>query len=310
MYYAEVGDGRKGVYGNVPYVMAEIAHITFKYNGPAVDDGTMALDEVVEALQGFSGAYQKLANRVSPGTTYELKVSGFGTGSFEMLILAAMIWSHYGDQLKALGTVVEGVKWVISLLRDVIQAKKHTKGRPFNISVSGDNNRVLIINQEGSEFSTTREVLEILQDGLVDKELKRIAEPLDEGSVDSAEIVAQDVDVRATISSPEKPYFQLEGSESKINPIEIVGKLVSLNKERDKGTFRLKNNETVPYHFVGNDKEQFYEDFSHEGLVKAVGKAEFDENLRPTRLDIQSAHPIQAELALGPGTDTETGTEE
>ena len=35
--------------------------VSLKYNGPDVDDGTMPLKDVVEALQGFAGAYDKIA---------------------------------------------------------------------------------------------------------------------------------------------------------------------------------------------------------------------------------------------------------
>lgn len=33
--------------------------IKFRYRGPAVDDGTMPVEDVITALQGFSGAYGK-----------------------------------------------------------------------------------------------------------------------------------------------------------------------------------------------------------------------------------------------------------
>jgi hypothetical protein len=35
--------------------------LTLRYEGPDVDSGSMAIEDVVTALQGFGGAYSKLA---------------------------------------------------------------------------------------------------------------------------------------------------------------------------------------------------------------------------------------------------------
>jgi hypothetical protein len=38
--------------------------ITFRYAGPEVDSGSMDIEEVIEALQGFAGAYGRVANEI------------------------------------------------------------------------------------------------------------------------------------------------------------------------------------------------------------------------------------------------------
>jgi hypothetical protein len=78
--------------------------------------------------------------------------------------------------------------------------------------------------------------------------------------------------------------------------MEVEGSLVSLNKESNRGSFRLRDGKNVRYHFVGDNKEKFYRDFGHKGLVKIVGNVTFDSSLSVTHIDIVSVIHFQPEL--------------
>ena len=85
---------------------------------------------------------------------------------------------------------------------------------------------------------------------------------------------------------------------------EIVGTFVSLNKERNRGSFRLKNNRSVPYRYIGENREDFHEIFGiYEGPMRATATAEFNENLEPIHLDIKAVEPLQTTLALPPPSE-------
>lgn len=78
----------------------------------------------------------------------------------------------------------------------------------------------------------------------------------------------------------------------------------TLNKERKRGTFKLKNNVNVPYQYIGAGREKFHADFSFKGPVQAWCIAEFNDALQVTRLEIKAVQPLQSRLALSSGDST------
>jgi hypothetical protein len=40
----------------------DVLRVTLRYDGPDVADGSIAADDIVSAIQGFAGAYEKLRN--------------------------------------------------------------------------------------------------------------------------------------------------------------------------------------------------------------------------------------------------------
>lgn len=67
-------------------VMAEPIRVSLRYRGPEVDDGEMDIADVVEALQGFSGAYGKVASEVMPDATHQLRVGAIEKNSFDVYL--------------------------------------------------------------------------------------------------------------------------------------------------------------------------------------------------------------------------------
>ena len=94
--------------------------ITLRYSGADVDDGTMSLDEVVDALQGFSGSYSKIASLRSTATEHQLKVAGVRTGSFDMLIQAWSVVQQVAPTIEKLHQAGESAMWVVKRIAGVI----------------------------------------------------------------------------------------------------------------------------------------------------------------------------------------------
>jgi hypothetical protein len=281
--------------------MAEPLRISFRYRGRDVDSGTMPVDEVIDALQGFSGAYGKVASRMSAQARYELRVSAITPGSFDMLILAAVYLAQNQDQLKALEAFGHVAKYVFGLIANVIRAKKHTKGLPYNVAVKGDGNTTVLINADNVDMTIPPEAIDLFREKLLDSDLNKIVAPLRPGSIESAEITADDGSgepIEASINSEEREFFRPISLESS-KEIEIVGTLVSLNKETSRGTFKFGNNASVRYHYVGDNPDSFHADFAYKGPVRVTCTAHFDENLTPVQLDIKSVKRLQPELGFG-----------
>ena len=288
-------------------VMAETVRIMLRYRGTDVDNGTMSVDDVAEALAGLSGAYGKVASHLDPKSNHQLRLTGIDTHSFDLLVLASIAMGQDGDLLGKIKTAVDAAKYVIGFVVDVIKAKKHTQGKPYSISVPGNNNTVVIINADGAQLAVPPEVIDLFKSKLIDPDLRRISQPLEPTRIDAADLVVDEgtpEEIGTTISAPERDYFELEPGESTAKETEVIGKLISLNKERNKGTFRLRNNLSVPYRFIGENKEKFHEDFSYEGPVKAKVIAEFNQDLSVVHIDIREIEPLQTRLNL----PTESGS--
>jgi hypothetical protein len=281
--------------------MAEPVHISLRYRGKSVDDGSMTVGDVVEALDGFAGAYGKIAARVSPTVEHQLRVTGVKKESFDILIVAAMAVGAYGDPLKNIATVVDAAKHVFSIITSVIEFKKHTKNQPYNLSVKGDKNTVLVINAEKLELTVPLSTVELIKEKLIDADLNKIVEPLEEGLVDALEVTAdrEGKPIGTTIESREREYFGTPPAHTTTRETEVTGTLVSLNKERNTGRFKLINNRRVPYRYVGHNRELFHAAFGvNKGPIRAQVIAELDENLEPIQLGILDVRPLQQSFSL------------
>src|ERR1700722_18362352 len=78
-------------------IMAESIRISLRYHGPEVDAGEMDVDDVIKALQGFSGAYMKVSTEIAPDARQELKVTAIRNESFDLIVVAGLYLATSGD---------------------------------------------------------------------------------------------------------------------------------------------------------------------------------------------------------------------
>ena len=262
----------------------------------------MSLDEVVDALQGFSGSYSKVASLRDTATEHQLKVAGVRTGSFDLLIQAWSVVQQVAPVGETLHQASEAALWVVKRIAGVIGIKKHVRAQPYKIEVRGNDNTVLVVNVDGSQLAVPPDTFEIFRERLIDSELNKIASPLREGRVDSAEIRVNN-EPTAKIESSEREYFRPDASVATTREMDVVGTLVSLNKETSRGSFRLGDGRNVRYHYAGDDREGFHRDFSHTGPVRVTGDVTFDTNLNVTHIEIKAVVYLQPELPFPLPTD-------
>lgn len=289
---------------NAHIIMADPIRVNFRYTGPEVDNGEMDVDEVVTALQGFAGAYGKVATQIAPEANYQLKLTAIRKSSFDLFIAAAIYMAQGGDTFETVKSVVNAAKFTFQVVTEVVGLKKHTKSQPYTTHVEGTRGDVTIINAEKIEFTVSLPAFEMYREKLLDSDLEKITAPLSEGRIDAAELTEEEHGVGVTISSSERSYFRQPTATSK-EDLQVTGTLVSLNKETNRGTFKFGDGKTTRYSFTGPNKDRFHSDFSHKGPVRANATVSFDENLTPVHLDIQSVEPTQLRLGM-PDISTDT----
>jgi hypothetical protein len=268
--------------------------IELRYSGPLVDDGTMSVDDTVKALQGFAGAYGHAVDSLLTGTTHTLKVSSIETGSFRLMINAALQNQAVSDGLKATGGAT--AKWVFDKIKEAIQAKKRLKGDPVATDIR--DNKIVLMAKDGGTINITPEALQLLETKVIDGDLKKITDPLSDGFVDNLILSATDEVSRdeERIDSAEKPFFSGESSIEEKREISLVGTLVSTSKESLRGTFRLQNGGKVPYHYVGQDTTSLLLDFAYTGPLRVEAIGRFDDSAVLKSLDIIGVERLQASL--------------
>jgi predicted regulator of Ras-like GTPase activity (Roadblock/LC7/MglB family) len=177
--------------------MADVqgVRVALRYKGPDVESGTMPAEDVISALQGFAGAYSKIAAQSDPETQHQLRVVAIKTSSFELAIGAAVliVASDPTVQLKTAGLVYKTTSWIVKTIGVLIDAKRISKGKPLNIKVDGKNNTVLVIGADnGGIVKLEPDQFKILESKALDGDLDKIAAPLKENSVDRVELSVSD----------------------------------------------------------------------------------------------------------------------
>jgi hypothetical protein len=246
--------------------------ISLKYSGISVDDGSMPVDDVIEALKGFSGAYGKTASFLLPESSHELRISAVNLGSVDLSIVAWVTSAQGADTLKALSAVSNAARYVFGTVVDFIKAKKFTRGGAAKYSIEGSNNTMIVINNEGGKQAISKEVIELMKSKLIDGDVSKIVSPLSEGFLDSAKLTASDgnEETGTTIESTEKGYFGESKTETS-NPVQINGRIISDSKVTNRGTFQRGDGKHIRYHYVGNNAENFRNVYAFKGSVRVRG---------------------------------------
>jgi hypothetical protein len=268
--------------------------IHFAYRGPSVDDGTMPLSDVGEAILGFTDAYAKIAHKTHPGVSTQLRLSDVNPGSFELLILSWISAAQVAGGDFLVETAKAAAHAIIAKLVELIALKRHTKGEKFSTEIHGDRNNVVVINAEKLQLVVPRDAAELLQSRMVDRALSQITAPLDPGRIESAEVSTEDggEPIKAVIRSEERQYFQLKPVPLTTERAEIDGYLTSLNKNTGKGRFKPTEGKSMIFRYVGTDLWRFYADFAYRGPVRVSGATEFDEDGKPVSIDIESVERL------------------
>lgn len=280
--------------------MADITPVELFYSGTDLQDGTVPVEDMVDALVGFAGAFGKVARRYqTPESGHRLRVVGLQKGSARILVdviewvktnpAAATVMVTGGSLLAT------GAYKVINDIAGVIRGKKALQGQSItnNSYVINDNRHIVI---QGVQL--TPEQWEYLQSGELDPDLDKLTRPLDEGrGADEFKLKTGDEEL-ANVTREERKYFaHIEGdSTTTRDEVWLEGTLNSHSKTNNRGMFYTIGGKHIHYRYVGEDERPLLRAYAYSGVVKVLGKVKFDANLEPISIEIREIQLTQESL--------------
>jgi hypothetical protein len=279
--------------------MADATSVELLYSGTDVDDGTVPVEDMVDALVGFSGAYSKLArDRESPDEGHRIRVVGLQKGSARIFV-DVIEWvtknpAAAGVLVTGGSLAATGAYRIVKDIAAVIKGKKALEGQPItNNSYTFNDNRVIL---QGVEL--TPEQFGYLQSGELDTDLDRITRPLDKGrGADEFKLKAGDEEL-VTVDSKDRPYFS--NTETNVtttrDDVWLEGTLNSHSKRNNKGMFHTRDGRHIPYRYVADELQPLLRGYAYNGVVKVLGKVKFDANNEPISIEIREIQLTQQPL--------------
>lgn len=291
---------------------SERTEVTLRYIGRDVDDGSIGVDDLLSALNGFSGAYYKLAERESLDVSQRIKVTGISKSSanvhLEILQWAAAhpvvstVASGVGAAIAAKGTEIgkaatkKIAEVVINRMVNIAKAKKHIQRGNYTTEVTGDGNTVIIINGVNARLPVNQDDLKILEEGTIDNELDKMASPLREDSIDAFEIRHDQKEIPDLhIDAVDRPYFARQRREATVTQeLMMTGMMASISKTTNSGTFITDTGRKIRFKLSEEARiPELYRQFAHLGPVRVKCKARLDDNLDVISIEISEVTPIQ-----------------
>ncbi len=280
-------------------VQTSSVEIVLRYSGPDVEDGTMSLDDLIPVLQGFAGAYGKIAASKGLTTQHKLRLVAIRRGSANIILDVWGMVEKNSLQLQSAGSIVAAAMAVLGILIQVIRAKKHTVKRPYRTNINAGFGDINIVNSENVSLSFSLDAYNVLKAELIDSDLAKIVAPLEAGKVDETSISAtgDGAKLEENVTSTDKQYFDVvKVTATSTAETWLVGSINSMTKSSNSGHIYLSDGTRVHYKIKGERPERFYPLFSHGGNVRVKCVANLDDSLKPTRLDMYDMSLMQPTL--------------
>ena len=173
--------------------------IRIAYQGPALRDGTMAVEDLAPSLIALAGAFEH-ANKALYGRDAKVRVlvrADFRPGSFEVSLSVVQTWAaqvfgfFYGNTGSGIANLIEIMGFAKSAAfgptNSVLGVLRRIRGRPSKILATSEEGDVTL-GIEGDQFVVKKDVHKILQDPSVVKEIYRAMSPIRSDGVESFEI--------------------------------------------------------------------------------------------------------------------------
>lgn len=277
----------------------QTVEVSLKYKGPDVDDGTMLVEDIVPALQGFSSAYSKIVSYKQLPYQHRIRITALSKGSFDV---ALQVWEtavNNADQLQTIAVVTGGAVGIIKIIFGVIDLIKHTKNQPSHTKIK-ENNVLIVVNSDGVEKEFPLDVFSIFSEKIIGLELEKIITPLDTGRINTLDCSAilDNKTIHTDISDIEKPYFINETTDiTQTQEATLDGEFVSIHFHTNRGKFALPNGRQISYQLPAENPSRFYPFLIQTGrLMKIKCIGHLDSNFEVSRVDILDVVPLQQSI--------------
>lgn len=277
--------------------------IHLKYEGPDLGNGKMAIEDVIPVLQGFSGAFSRLAVTENPNVTLRIELSDVKQGSAD-IVLEIHEWlvdSSVSIAAVAGLTTIGGMAFLtVKKVFEVIRIKKHVGAGESNERISA-NNGIVVINSNNVEINVTPPEYNVYKNRTIDKDLELLTRPLQEGKINSAEFEVRAENhetLRQKIMSEDRPHFEIKDLKvTTTKEKELIATLNSLTKSTNSGWLKLPNKKRLFYRYIGDDYVKLHSIFgNYSGPVKILCREILDENSNIKSLEILTIDRMQMEM--------------
>lgn len=306
--------------------MRSATRVELIYSGPEVDDGTVAIEDLVVCLAGFDDAFVRVARFEGlPEPERRMRLVGLERGSARILIDVFDWVTVHPEAAKAVteaaGMVGTAAYVVIKGILKIIEAKKGSRGQTTTNNISTTIKDSVIVNN----VSLTKEQFELLRSGALDDDLARFAAPLKKGHgisrirlrVDDEQVDVSSEDWRCfeeTSSDVDERYAQMPIRKFKFldenkpkfridNKCDerLEGSFASHTKRNNSGMFEMTDGTRLKYRYVGNDLESLLRAYVSHEIVKVFGTVKYGNATRAS-IQIRDVEPSPTNPALGQGS--------
>lgn len=284
--------------------IVERIEIHLKYEGPDVENGTMALQDVIPALQGFSGAYARSLGTENAGLTHRIRFSDIRQGSADIVLEIDQWLTDNSETIAAIaGLTLIGRTIAYPIAKrilEVIQIKAHVGADVPKERISVQN-KIAISNSNNVTIDVSPEAHNLYNQKTLDNDLEKLTRPVKDGRINSAEFEVQAENqetIRQRITSHDRRHFEIKDTEiSTSEERELVATLNSLTKSTNSGWLRLSNGERLFYRYIGENQIELHSIFgNYNGPVKIRCRELLDEDSVVKSLEILAIDRMQLEM--------------
>lgn len=267
------------------------------YEGTEVEDGTVPVEDMIDALTGFSGAYNKIA-KTERGLDqgHRIRVVGLEKGSAKIIVeVVDWIIKNPNASLALSGvatTVVGGAYIALRDLAKVIWARKSTRGQPISKNNITFKDNLIVMG----DINLTREQYDVLESGEIDNDLERLTRPLETGRGVHRFKLKTGKEELVEVNADERPFFygSRRSNRDVRSGVWLEGTLNSHSKRNNRGMFHTLDGVHIRYHYIGEDDNPVLTAYAQDGAVRVMGTVVYRDEM-PTSIEIREIHPLHDE---------------
>jgi len=267
-----------------------------KYDGKSLESNEMDINELAPALLSFGESMTKISRFINPSknAVCNVKVRAFNKGSFISDLVIETIQTNpevVGGALTGLGAA--GVKILYDLFIEVVKIKLFKKNNKDIKIEQNFNGQTTLINGDVT-ITVPHHAFEIDRQGILDRELRTIVEPLKEDSIEKLEFRTKTRSDECLITQEQKEFFYQE-EDIRLMTVSTQGYIENMHKKYR--TFGLVSGKTkIPCYIPAEEHISAFSKLFDASLVKITGEAEVDENNKIIKIKVTSGEIIQDTL--------------
>ena len=289
--------------------MTERVNVRLAYEGAAVANGTMDINDAIVVLQGFQGAYSRIANTINPALEHRLTVTAVEQGSIEFVLEAI------AENPEAVAAALEvarsdpAVKTLRTLF-DLIRLKLHVRGATASVRAKGNN--IEFNNNDSGTMVVTQDVNNFYVNGTVNVHIEKLTRPLNRDGIDAAVYSAQPHGGNAfsqRVDAQDRVFLDADTSAvSERMEDELIVTFATLTKKTNKGYLYMSDDKRVPFQYVGDDTIRLHAVFgTYNGHVKAKCKLTIREHRGVVYVTIYDFWPMEKRMFSKPAIPDSVG---